>query len=107
MAHGENIDAHAIQTIDQGVALQHIADDVVVKWVAPVEQLLVDLRKYALHLAQRSLDGGKIERRQLSPRPRPRPSRPPPPPSQDRRYRPARRDIRGPRRTPGLDRAPI
>ena len=66
LAHREYVHAVAEETIDHCVALQHVAEDIVIERVALIEQPHVDLWKRALKVAKRSLDRREIKYRQIS-----------------------------------------
>jgi hypothetical protein len=61
LTHGEYVDAFANQAIDHGIALQHVADDFVVEFVAPFEEALIDLGEYFLKLPKCGFDRVEIE----------------------------------------------
>jgi len=52
LAHREDVDPAANETVDQHVAIEHILEHFVIERVAPIGQLFVDLRKCALKPAK-------------------------------------------------------
>ena len=61
IAHGENIDVFVQQSIDQRIAGEEIADDIVIKRIARFEQALVDLRESRLQFAEIRFDRSEIK----------------------------------------------
>src|SRR5215510_15655854 len=61
MAQREPVYAISHGLIDEGVASQHVVEYVIGHGVAPRMQSLVDLRKLALHVTQRLLDGFQVQ----------------------------------------------
>src|SRR5262245_56873134 len=61
VAHREQIDVVGHERVDQRVARDHVADHAVFDRLPRRVQRRVDLRKLALNVAQRGLDGVKVE----------------------------------------------